>query len=169
MTPQPAPSDAPAGQLDPLQRIIRACEWCNDRLTDRQILRKARFCCDAHRMAHWEREHPRLRPSQPSLFDPPPGPQFHLGPTHDVKVEQPRWASDCARLVEILKYDVDSHAPQGPPWRTYEQLAGLASIRQGSIRTRVSNIRADPVRWGVELEKRFQPGSRGCVEIRIKA
>lgn len=118
-------------------------------------------CCNLHKMRIWEELHPRVA-IQPSLFDPPPGPQFHLGPTHDVKVEQPRWENDCAKVVDALKAR-PSH------WWDYDQLARYTDIRPGSVRTRCSDVIADPARWGVELEKRFQPGSRGCVEIRIKA
>lgn len=139
-------ANAPAGQGMPLQRLVGgACEWCNDRLTGRQV----RFCSDAHRMKAWERDHPRLKPAQLSLLDPPRGIQFK-GPGYEATKDQARLERHCARVLAVLS---GAGVLAGGGWWDYETLAMAAQVPVGSVRTRVSNLKA----LGHHIEWRTRP------------
>ena len=67
-------------------------------------------------------------------FRPPVGRQF-FGAGYEPKLDQKRWEGHCAAVLGVLQ--------RGPSWWTYEDLARAARVPIGSVRTRVSNLKAD--------------------------
>ena len=75
-------------------------------------------------------------------FDPPiqPEPQFY-GPGYDPVLDKARLTRHCRRVLRVLER---GH------WYTFEELANYSGVPAGSVRTRVSNLRA----LGHEIETR---------------
>jgi hypothetical protein len=83
-------------------------------------------------------------PFETPLRDVPCHPRFK-GPGYNRALDQARLSRHCEAVLAALR------AASG--WLTYEQLAELSCVPPGSVRTRVSNLRA----WGHRIEQRTRP------------
>jgi hypothetical protein len=89
---------------------------------------------------------------QPLAFDAPAGlpdipaaPRFQ-GPGYVKALDQKRLSRHCEQVLAALRR-------QGESWITYEELALFSDVPPGSVRTRVSNLRA----WGHVIDVRTRP------------
>jgi hypothetical protein len=137
------------------------CLQCRGPLPMRPKRDLRKFCSDACRSRHRHeaarRALARLRAADnasaqlplplppPSRFlDVPAAPTF-AGPGYDPGLDQQRLKRHCQVVLDFLRAN--------PGWWTYEALGLATGVPVGSVRSRVSNLRA----WGHGILRRTRP------------